>query len=130
MPLDILVADDDPIIRRLYDHVLKHAGYHAIFAENGLQALEIASRDLPQLIIMDLVMQDMDGLTVLQKLKSSQSTKHIPVIIVTGKDDASTKQQAADAGAALTVLKPFRPGPLLDQIRQVLLHEEKLKVNG
>jgi len=83
MPHTILVVDDDPITQRVLQHYLTRTGHHILTATNGRQAIEVAERELPALIILDVMMPEMGGLTALRQLKEIEATKSIPVIIVT-----------------------------------------------
>src|SRR5678816_984206 len=78
----ILVVDDEPIVHRLLQHHLERAGYEMIGATNGREAIEMAATQSPQLIVMDVMMAEMDGLTALRSLKKEEDTKAIPVITV------------------------------------------------
>ena len=75
----ILIVDDDPLMHLLYKNHLEGAGYQMIMAGNGIEALAVAARELPQLIVMDVMMVRMDGMTALRELKSAEATKGIPV---------------------------------------------------
>src|SRR5678815_1156014 len=79
----ILVVDDEPIVHRLLQHHLERAGYEMIGATNGREAIEMAATQSPQLIVMDVMMAEMDGLTALRSLKKEEDTKAIPVIMIT-----------------------------------------------
>ena len=117
----ILFADDDSLMRRLYQHYLESAGFEWIEAANGEEALEVANRENPDVVVLDIVMPDKDGLSVMLDLKRSPLTKVIPVILMT--TDAryySHQQQLKDAGAIDFLTKPFGPKQLLDAIQRCL----------
>jgi CheY-like chemotaxis protein len=116
-----LVADDDPLMRRLCVGILELAGCQVITAHNGREAVELARRELPQLIVMDVVMSEMTGLEALRQLKLSQETRNIPVIIISGEADLKTQADLTSAGAAAFLPKPFRAAQLLTTIQQLLL---------
>ena len=82
MPQTVLVVDDDPVMLQLMGYYLGRAGYEMINAHNGREALEMAERDLPHLIVLDLRMPEMGGLTALRQLKETVATEAIPVIII------------------------------------------------
>jgi two-component system response regulator MtrA len=119
MPLKVLVVDDDPIMHRVLRLYLQRNGYHMITANNGRQALELAEREQPQVIVLDVRMPEMGGLPALRKLKESQSTKSIPVIVLTVHADRMTHMESQISGAAAFLAKPFRPAELLAEIKRL-----------
>jgi CheY-like chemotaxis protein len=120
MAQKVLVVDDDPIMHRVLKHYLERNGYQMINANNGRQALELASRELPQLIVLDVRMPEMGGLAALRQLKETESTKAIPVIIVTVNADRMTQMESEVSGAAAFIAKPFRPAELLAEIKRLI----------
>ena len=116
----ILVVDDEPIVHRLLQHHLERAGYEMIGATNGREALELANSEAPQLIVMDVMMAEMDGLTALRSLKKDDDTKEIPVIMITANSHYVTQQESEAAGASLFLTKPFSPSQLLNEIRRLV----------
>lgn len=117
MAQTVLVADDDPIMHRVLKHYLESNGYQMISASNGRQAIELATRELPQVIVLDVRMPELGGLATLRQLKETQSTKTIPVIVVTVSADRMTHMESAASGAAAFLCKPFRPAELLAEIK-------------
>lgn len=120
MAQKVLVVDDDPIMHRVLKHYLERNGYEMVSATNGLQAIELAVRELPSLIVLDVRMPEMSGLAALRRLKESPSTKAIPVIVVTVHDDRLTRMESQVSGAAAFLTKPFRPAELLAEIKKQL----------
>src|SRR3974390_146164 len=120
MPHTILVVDDDPITQRVLQHYLARTGHHILSATNGREAIDLAKRELPQLIILDVMMPEMGGLTALRQLKEIDTTKSIPVVIVTVQAAAITQLEAEASGAALFITKPFSPTQLLASIKRLL----------
>jgi CheY-like chemotaxis protein len=106
--MKILFADDDPIIRQLYQRHLERAGYEWIGVTNGCQALEAAAREHPQLAVLDIVMPELDGLSVILELKRTPSTKAMPVILITAEPSYYLcRREFTNAGAAAFLTKPF-----------------------
>lgn len=120
MALKVLVADDDPIMHRVLQHYLERNGFEMISAGNGREALELASREVPSVIVLDVRMPEMGGLAALRQLKEIEATKSIPVVIVTVNDDRVTQMESEVSGAAAFLSKPFRPAELLEQIKRLI----------
>jgi len=120
MAQKVLIVDDDPLIPLLLQHHLERAGYQVIGAQNGRQALEVAARELPQLIVMDIMMPELDGLTAVRQLKKNEATKDIPVIVIATSAHPMVQQEAEVAGAAAFLMKPFGPARLLADIRRLI----------
>ena len=116
----VLVVDDEPLFQRLVHHHLERAGFLALTASNGRVAIEVAERELPCVIVMDLMMEDMDGLSALKLLKKNTHTKSIPVIMVTATVYPITRLEAETSGAAIFLTKPFSPAQLLGAIRKLV----------
>jgi CheY-like chemotaxis protein len=116
----ILVVDDEQIMQRLMQHHLTRAGFQMLVANNGREALEVAGRETPALIVMDIMMAEMDGLTALKELKKNEATKSIPVIVITANSHHVTRQEAENSGAIAFMTKPFSPTQLLIEIRRLL----------
>jgi len=103
----ILIVDDEPATRHAIASLLEAAGYATIAAGSGLEALDILSRELPDLILLDLVMPGMSGRELLRLLKSDGRTQSIPAIIVTGMSGSEARISALEGGAADYLIKPF-----------------------
>lgn len=116
----ILVVDDQPYMHALMRHHLARAGFEMLPASNGRQALEAASRENPAAIIMDVMMDEMDGLTALKHLKAEAATQTIPVIMITANAHHVTREDAEHSGAALFLTKPFSPTKLILEIQRLL----------
>jgi CheY-like chemotaxis protein len=120
MAKKILVVDDERYMHRLMQHHLLRAGYSMITANNGREAVEKATHEIPDLVIMDIMMAEMDGLTALKQLKQSAATREIPVIMITASAQMVTRQESETSGAAGFFTKPFSPTQLLLEIRRLL----------
>lgn len=121
----ILVVDDEPQIHRFLGPALAAAGYEAIRAERGADALRLAAQTAPDAVLLDLGLPDIDGHEVLQRLREFSS---VPVIILSARDRESEKIAALDAGADDYVEKPFGLGELLARIRTALRHKGQQEV--
>lgn len=125
----ILVVDDEPFMIRLIEIVLERDGYAMVKAANGSEAVDVARREGPKLIIMDGMMPKMDGLTALRLLKQDPTTRDIPVILLTANPNRFSREDAVSSGATVFLTKPFSPTQLLEEIRKILAghdpgHEE------
>jgi two-component system phosphate regulon response regulator PhoB len=119
MAQTVLVVDDDPVMHRVLQHYLERNGYEIITANNGREAIEQATKKLPQLIVLDVRMPDMSGLEALRHLKGVESTRAIPVIVVTVNSDRVTHMESQISGASAFLAKPFRPAELLAEIKRL-----------
>ena len=115
----ILVIDDEPGIRDLLDTLLRRKGYDVVLAGSGRKGLEFFRREHPDVIVLDLKMPGMDGLTVLQQIRSLDPKK--PVIVLTGAWTAEAEQKVRALGATECVEKEFSLHRLGDSLKRVLI---------
>jgi CheY-like chemotaxis protein len=120
MARKVLVVDDDPIMHRVLKHYLEERGYETLTASSGGQAIEVATNELPDLILLDVGMPDMSGLAALRQLKEQAATRLIPVIVITAHADRTTQLESKISGAAAFLTKPFRSAELLDALQKIL----------
>lgn len=120
MPKKILVVDDETFMHIFMAHHLARAGYEVLAARNGREGVEKASSEKPDLIVMDVMMSEMDGLTALRELKQKEATRRLPVIMITTSAQMLTRQESEASGAALFLTKPFSPTRLLQEIKRLL----------
>jgi len=113
----ILIVEDDAAMRGFVGHLLTDAGYRIYAADTGRLALQIAEQALPDLILLDIHMPDLDGIATCRRLKALTATQSIPIVFLTGRDDEPSLLTAFDAGAADYVVKPFEPRVLLARVR-------------
>ncbi len=116
----ILVADDEPINRTLIQRRLERAGYRVFTAENGREAVETALLNLPDLIILDVMMPLMDGLEACRLIKSREATRDIPVIFLSARDETDIKVNGLALGANDYISKPFKAEELLARVEVAL----------
>jgi|SRR6185437_14780144 len=117
----ILVCEDDPAMTRIFQFLLRQQGIRNVpTTANGEQALALARKEKPNLILLDLMLPGKDGLSVLKELKEDEACRLIPVIVVSGKESQNQVQQAMAAGAIDYVIKPFEPMELGARIRSFL----------
>ena len=116
MARKILIVDDAQTDRSNLEKIVSEAGHMTLLAESGLQAIERALRDKPDLILMDVNMPDMDGFAATRKLKADEATKHIPIVFVSSKDQKADKAWGQMLGAKGYVTKPYNREQILAQI--------------
>jgi len=117
MPKKILVADDSRMFRQLEQNVLVQHGYELIHAEDGAQAVRLATVEVPDLVLLDVQMPVMDGNKALSILKSSERTCHIPVLMITAEAGPRDRQMMNELGAQGILAKPISGPALLEAVR-------------
>ncbi|NNF65182.1 MAG: response regulator [Acidimicrobiia bacterium] len=123
----ILVVDDDPDILQFVRMNLELEGFEAQTAEGGLEGLAIAKSKPPDLVLLDVMMPEMDGLTALRKLRNSPATASVPVIVLTAKALAEDRVRGLDLGADDYITKPFDLEELMARIRTVLRRAQQMR---
>ena len=116
----ILVVDDSPFMIRLVTYILESAGYETVTAENGKIALDMIAEESPDLVFLDTMMPEMDGLETLAAIRSNPRTKDLPVLMLTAKTQADDHRVALDAGANGYLTKPFQQADVLNSVVQHL----------
>jgi len=117
----ILVIDNEQYIQEVAQICLETtAGWDVLTAGSGREGLVKAQSELPDAILLDVMMPDMDGVTTFQKLQENPATQPIPVILLTAKVQASDRRRYAELGMKATIAKPFNPLELANQVAQAL----------
>jgi len=116
----ILIAEDDPNTIKLLNYRMQSMGHETVSAIDGGKALEMATKENPDLILLDIMMPVMSGVQVLRKLKFQDETKNIPVIMLTAKAQEEDIVDALKAGAVDYVTKPFSFAELAARVNRVL----------
>jgi len=119
-PSKILIVDDDETMVDVLSMRLTSQGFTTIAAENGQQALRRAQAELPDLIVLDLRLPDVDGFELCQQLVDDELTSEIPVIIVSGLESPDVLRRSRAAGCHFFVSKPYDPNALLTLIQRAL----------
>lgn len=114
--LRVLVVDDDMLARMTAAQCVKQQGHEAALAEGGAQAMEMLRSDCYDLVLLDLLMPEMDGLEVLTGIKADPQLRAIPVIMVSGADESESLAKCLKAGAVGNLSKPLDPRLLAEQI--------------
>jgi CheY-like chemotaxis protein len=121
----ILIAEDERDIRDLVAFTLRFAGHDVVAVGNGAEAVEAASKEKPDLILMDVRMPRMTGYEACEKMKSDPELKDIPVVFLSAKGQESEIRTGLDAGAAEYLLKPFAPHELTQRVGELLNQYQK-----
>ncbi|MDM8515304.1 response regulator [Desulfobacterales bacterium HSG16] len=124
---DILIIDDTLANLRLLSEMLKEQGYKTRCAPSGSMGLKAASVALPDLVLLDIMMPDMDGHEVCEKLKNNETTRDIPIIFISALNDTKDKVKAFSSGAVDYITKPFQPDEILVRI-ETHLNFRKLQI--
>ena len=113
----VLIADDEPITRTLVKLLLERDGYTVMEAHNGREAVDLAVRQSPSLIVMDLNMPEMDGYEAISEIRHVDGLQHTPIVVVTTEDGPTIAQQVLALGADDYILKPFEPSVLTARVK-------------
>jgi phosphate regulon transcriptional regulator PhoB len=116
----ILIVDDEPDTQELIAFNVKNAGYDVITADDGAEALQKARRHLPDLIVLDLMIPELDGLEVCKLLRRDPITQKVPIVMLTAKGSEVDRVLGLELGANDYVTKPFSPRELILRVRNLL----------
>jgi len=116
----ILIVDDERDIVKALTIRLQGAGYEVVTAFDGAQAIFVAHKENPDLILLDIRMPAGNGFSVAEKLKQSKNTLSIPVIFLTGSPETDSEEKAMTLGARFYIKKPYDPEELMDAIKRAL----------
>jgi two-component system chemotaxis response regulator CheY len=120
MAKTFLIVDDSASMRQLVSFAVKDAGYDVLTAENGKDALQKASGTKVDLVITDLNMPEMDGITFIRQLRGLPEYRFVPIVMLTTEAQEAKKQEGRAAGASGWIVKPFSPEKLLDVVRKFI----------
>lgn len=125
----ILIADDEPSLRLLVKATLSaNKSYELVEAFDGTEALQKAQNELPDLILLDVMMPGLSGFEVCERLKNDPKTKKILIIMLTAKGQQSDRDWAISVGTDYFLTKPFSPIELFNLIEKILIKEENKEV--
>jgi two-component system alkaline phosphatase synthesis response regulator PhoP len=121
----ILVVEDEPDILQLVKHYLEKEGFIALTAKNGSEALKNVKEDNPDLVVLDLMLPEINGLEVCKRLRSTPATARLPIIMLTAKAEESDTIVGLELGADDYVTKPFSPNALIARVKALLRRIER-----
>ena len=117
----ILIVEDEVDVAKVVKKRLSEHGFQGIIAVDGYQGVELAHKERPDLIILDLMLPAGGGLSVLKKIRIATNTMDIPVIVLTGIQDEKYKQQVLDEGVDAYMEKPYEASELIETIKKILV---------
>lgn len=120
----VLVADDELHIIHVVAIKLRNNGYEVIAASNGAEAYELACREKPDIVVTDYQMPLMTGIELIEKMREDDRTKEIPVVLLTARSFAITREMQESLGVSNCLSKPFSPKELLKTIQDILYQRE------
>ncbi len=126
----VLLAEDDPDSREMYCEFLDLAGCRTEQARNGQEALEMALRLVPDVLVTDVTLPALDGVALSAALRRDSRTAHIPIIVVTGRTSEHLDREMTRAGVTTVLVKPCLPDDLLDEIRRVTGRSGQSRTHG
>ena len=121
----VLIVDDEVNIRQLVKYNLEKESYQVLEAEDGLQGIRLAKTEIPDLMLLDLMLPQMDGLEVCRSLKGNPATAALPIIMLTAKSEEIDKVIGLELGADDYMTKPFSPRELVARVKAVLRRSQK-----
>jgi DNA-binding NarL/FixJ family response regulator len=126
----LLLVDDDPNLILLVKDYLEFRGYEVVTAENGREALEILTHELPDMIICDIMMPEMDGYGFVTELRKQNQASWIPVLFLSAKGQSQDRIKGLNLGADVYMVKPFEPEELVAQVESSLKQSGRLIRHG
>ncbi|MEC4986841.1 MAG: response regulator transcription factor [Oscillatoria sp. PMC 1068.18] len=121
----LLLIDDDPNLILLVKDYLEFRGYEVITAENGREALDVLDREIPHLIICDVMMPEMDGHALVEHIRQDPRISWIPVLFLSAKGQSSDRVKGLNIGADVYMVKPFEPEELVAQVESSLRRADR-----
>lgn len=125
MPVKVLIVDDDPGIRMLLSKFLQKEGYEVMLAEDGLEGVELAKKHQPDLILLDVVMPRMDGLTAARLIKFYKPLSEVPIVFLTAKDAEKEIELAQEVRAEVYITKPFDVRQVIQVVNEISRNMKK-----
>jgi twitching motility two-component system response regulator PilH len=116
----VLIVDDSPTETYKFKEILEKNGFDIITADNGADGVAVARQELPDVVLMDVVMPGLNGFQATRQISKNEETKHIPVIIVTTKDQETDRVWGKRQGASDYLTKPVDESLLMETIKRVL----------
>lgn len=122
----LMLVDDDPNLILLVKDYLEFRGYQVITAGNGREALKLLEQKIPDLIICDVMMPEMDGYSLVEHIRKNSATEWIPVLFLSAKGQSQDRVKGLNTGADVYIVKPFEPEELVAQVESSLKQASRL----
>ena len=129
MNWSVLVVDDEPLTQDLLRLMLEPAGFRVTGADDGLEALRKVKENQPDIMILDVMMPDMDGIAVCKTLRQDAETANMPIIMFSGKTHLNAIEEGLEAGANRYLAKPMSRTDLIQNLREVLTETSLAKLS-
>ena len=123
--MKILIADDEKDVRNLVRFTFERRGFEVVEAADGIEAVTLARRESPDLILLDAMMPGMSGYEASRELKKAEATKEIPIVFLSAKGQTYEVIEGLEAGAIAYIVKPFAPKELVAQVQEVLQKHQR-----
>lgn len=120
MPKKVLVCDDEPYIVESVSYVVRKAGFSVLVAEDGEAAVQVARKEKPDLVFLDIMMPRLSGHEVCRRIREDPETRHAYVVMLTARGQEEDERRAMEAGADEFMTKPFSPRKMKAKLFQVL----------
>jgi two-component system alkaline phosphatase synthesis response regulator PhoP len=130
MVIKILIIEDDPAISRLVDYTLRHEGYEIITASNGLEGINKAHKEAPDLIILDVMLPGIDGFEVCHRLRSEPDTASVLILMFSAKAQEIDKNTGLKVGADEYLPKPAAPAEIVRRVSVLLERKGRISKGG
>lgn len=119
--MKVLIVDDEPNILMSLDFLMRKEGYEVFVARNGTEAMESIQSNLPDVVLLDIMMPDVDGYEICKFIKSNQATKNCKVIFISAKSKESDIQKGYEVGADFYITKPFTNKQIVSKVKELLV---------
>ena len=130
MQAKVLIIEDEPMIAKIIGDKLTREGFHILHSANGRQGLAVALAEQPDLILLDLTLDDISGLETLRRLKDHDATKAMPVVMLIEIELKCEAVACTQAGALGAILKPFKPTQVAKAVHQILAPVAELRASA
>jgi len=127
MPKTIVIVEDDADIRALLDLELRASGYDTLFAHDGMSAVSLIRKTIPDLILLDIGLPAGDGFSVMERLQRFPALQSIPIIVISARTTPEARERALAAGARTFIEKPFDAEAMLEIVAQALMPSSVLR---
>ena len=117
----ILIVEDNQVVADMLQMILEHLGYVAVVAMTGKQGVNLAASQLPDLILLDISLPDMDGFAAARQIRQNQKTHSIPILATTGRVSFEDKEKCLQSGCDDYISKPYTPKQLASRIEKLLM---------